>query len=149
MNAHVEIYTDGACEPNPGLGGWAAVLLYKGRCKVIYGGTRDTTNNRMEMFGAIQGLRALTKPVQVTIYTDSQYLSNGASSWVKTWIKKGKLEKKKNPDLWRVLNDLQSLHQVEWKWVKGHNGNQYNELADQYAGVGRRTQVACAQEWLA
>ena len=148
----VVIYTDGGCWPNPGPGGWAAVLSAGGRRKVVYGGERRTTNNRMEMLAAIQGLRALTRCVPVTIYTDSQYLLFGASLWVKNWVRKGKLDQMKNPDLWLELHSLQSAIPVEWKWVKGHNGCYLNELADEYAYRGKTAMmsgdVSAKSEWL-
>lgn len=147
-DADVVCYTDGACCPNPGPGGWSSVLLCRGRCKVLYGGERHTTNNRMEMKGAIMAMRALTRSVPMTIYTDSLYLQQGASVWVHSWIKNNKINERKNPDLWMEIYELQSKIPVTWKWVKGHNGDRYNEMADRYAVIGSQSQVECTAVWL-
>jgi ribonuclease HI len=133
----VEIFTDGACKGNPGPGGWAALLHCKGVQKSISGGQRVTTNNRMEMMAAIMALEALKRPCQVIITTDSQYLMKGITEWLKNWKKRGWLtsEKKpvKNSDLWKRLDEVVSRHQVEWRWVRGHNNHRENEIADALA----------------
>ncbi|QKT08909.1 ribonuclease HI [Gordonia sp. X0973] len=134
----VEISTDGACLGNPGPGGWGAVLRYRGHEKRISGSAPDTTNNQMELTGAIEGLAALTKPSSVVIYTDSSYVRNGITKWVAGWQRNGwrTADKKpvKNVELWQRLVDEEARHpNVVWKWVKGHNGDHYNEIADELA----------------
>jgi ribonuclease HI len=137
----VEIYTDGACSGNPGPGGWGAVLRYGTRQKELHGGEPETTtNNRMELMAAIQALEALTRPVAVRIHTDSVYLRNGITAWLPRWRRNGwqTTDKKpvKNADLWRRLAGAIESHQVEWLWVKGHDGNPGNERADALANLG-------------
>lgn len=137
----VEIFTDGACSPNPGPGGWGAVLRYGTVEKEIYGGEADvTTNNRMELTAPIRALESLTRPVAVQLYTDSTYVRNGIMSWVPKWKTNGWLtsakEPVKNADLWRELDDAAARHQVEWHWVKGHAGHPENERADRLAVKG-------------
>ncbi|GED96163.1 ribonuclease H [Gordonia crocea] len=133
----VEISTDGACLGNPGPGGWGAVLRYRGHEKRISGAVPDTTNNQMELTGAIEALAALTKPSTVVLYTDSSYVRNGITKWVAGWQRNGwrTADKKpvKNVELWQRLVDEESRHSVTWKWVKGHNGDHYNEIADELA----------------
>lgn len=133
----VEISTDGACLGNPGPGGWGAVLRYRGHEKEISGGASDTTNNKMELTAAIEGLAALTKPSKVVLYTDSTYVRNGIMKWVAGWQTNGWQTKDrkpvKNADLWRRLIDEEKRHQVTWRWVKGHAGDHYNEIADRLA----------------
>ena len=128
------LYTDGACSGNPGPGGWGALLTMGSHEKELCGAEAHTTNNRMEMMAAIQGLRALKNPCQVDLYTDSQYLRMGITSWIVGWKKNGwkTADKKpvKNEDLWRVLEDLVSIHDIRWHWVKGHNGHPENERVD-------------------
>jgi ribonuclease HI len=128
------LYTDGACSGNPGPGGWGALLTMGAHEKELCGAEAHTTNNRMEMMAAIQGLRALKNPCQVDLYTDSQYLRMGITSWIVGWKKNGwkTADKKpvKNEDLWRVLEDLVSIHDIRWHWVKGHNGHPENERVD-------------------
>jgi ribonuclease HI len=130
----IEIYTDGACLGNPGRGGWAAVLLHKDNRKEISGGESLTTNNRMELRAAIEGLRALKKTSNVIIYTDSKYVMDGITKWIFNWKKNGwkGADKKpiKNVDLWQDLDIEVSKHQLKWVWVKGHSGNKFNEIAD-------------------
>lgn len=137
MSDKITIYTDGACLGNPGKGGWGAVLLYKEHCKKISGSAKETTNNRMEMQAVIEALRALKKSSQVVVYTDSKYVQNGISEWINSWKKNGwkNAAKKpiKNVDLWQELDLEAAKHHVEWKWVKGHNGDKYNEMADELA----------------
>lgn len=137
MENKIEIYTDGSSLGNPGPGGWGAILIHPKKIKKLSGGFAYTTNNRMEMTAAIEALKALTRPCKVTLYTDSQYLKNGITQWIKGWKKKGwKTASKtdvKNKDLWQELDALMEKHQVDFQWVKGHAGNEYNELCDSLA----------------
>lgn len=130
----VVIYTDGACSGNPGPGGWGAILTFGGFEKELNGGEAETTNNRMELLGAISALEALTRPCSVDLYTDSAYVRSGITSWINGWKRNGwrTADKKpvKNEDLWRRLDDAQARHRVEWHWVKGHAGDPMNERAD-------------------
>jgi ribonuclease HI len=140
MSQHVEIYTDGACKGNPGVGGWGAWLKYNGNEKSIFGGEENTTNNRMEMTAVIRALEALKRPSEVKLYTDSSYVQKGMIEWMAGWKSKNwrTANKKpvKNDDLWKQLDALSNLHQIEWIWVKGHAGNDGNERADQLANAG-------------
>jgi ribonuclease HI len=140
MTPKVLIYTDGACSGNPGPGGWGAVLIYGEKRKEICGGDLATTNNRMELMGAIQALEALTKPCKVELHTDSQYVQKGIHEWIHSWKKRGWLtaDKKpvKNDDLWKRLDTARLRHEVDWRWVKGHAGHELNELADELARRG-------------
>lgn len=133
----VEIYTDGACRGNPGIGGWGALLKCNGKQKTLYGGAENTTNNRMELTGAIEALNALQKPSEVVLWTDSKYVKDGISSWIVNWKKRGwrtaANKPVKNADLWLQLDELSAKHEVQWCWVKGHAGNEGNEMADQLA----------------
>ncbi len=133
----IEIYTDGACIGNPGPGGWAALLIFLGTEKMISGGTHDTTNNRMEMQAAIEGLKQLKESCYVRLYSDSQLLVKGMTEWMEGWLARGfKTAAKKpvaNTDLWKVLLELADVHDIEWHWVKGHAGHQLNEAVDQEA----------------
>jgi ribonuclease HI len=133
----VEIYTDGACRGNPGPGGWGVLLRYNSQEKTLSGSEPHTTNNRMELQAAIQGLMALTKPCTVDLYTDSQYVRQGMMSWLAQWKKKGwrnsKREPVKNADLWKMLDALAEKHDMHWHWVKGHSGHPENERADALA----------------
>ena len=133
----VELYTDGACRGNPGKGGWGAILVYGKFEKELSGGERETTNNRMELSAAIEGLSALKEPCEVTLYSDSKYLVDAyLQGWVESWHKAGwrrGKEKLKNPDLWERLYALTEMHKVEFIWVKGHNGHDYNERCDRLA----------------
>ena len=133
----VKLYTDGACRGNPGKGGYGAILVYGKYEKEISGGERETTNNRMELMAAIVGLEALKEPCEVTLYSDSKYLVDAYNegwvfSWEKNSWKRGK-EPLKNPDLWQRLFELTGRHRVTFIWVKGHNGNPYNERCDSLA----------------
>ena len=136
----VEIFTDGACSPNPGPGGWGAILRYGRHEREIYGGEPDTTNNRMEIMAAIQGLESLTRPSTVHVYTDSVYLRRGITEWLARWKLNGwqTRDKKpvKNADLWMRLDVAAEEHQVQWFWVKGHAGHPENERADELACRG-------------
>ncbi|OCH82699.1 ribonuclease HI [Gordonia sp. UCD-TK1] len=142
-SAVVEISTDGACLGNPGPGGWGAVLRYKGTEKRISGSEPDTTNNKMELTAAIEGLAALTRPSTVIIYTDSTYVRNGIMKWVNGWQANGWKTKDrkpvKNADLWRRLVEEEKRHKVEWRWVKGHAGDHFNEIADELATTAARS----------
>jgi ribonuclease HI len=136
----VEIFTDGACKGNPGLGGWGALLVAEGVEKEICGGARDTTNNRMELQAVIEALSALKRPCMVTLHTDSQYVQKGISEWIHGWKARGwktaAREPVKNEDLWKALDAAQAMHTVEWRWVRGHNGHPGNERADMLANRG-------------
>lgn len=140
MSESVEIYTDGACKGNPGPGGWGALLKWGGHEKALCGGEMSTTNNRMELQAVIEALRALNRPMQVVIHTDSQYVQKGISEWLRNWKARGwkTADRKpvKNVDLWQQLDALVSGHQVEWRWVRGHAGNAGNERADALANQG-------------
>lgn len=139
-DSKVEIFTDGACKGNPGPGGWGALLRSHGQEKTLYGGEADTTNNRMELTAAIEALRALKRPCQVALTTDSQYVRKGITEWMANWKKRDwKTASKapvKNADLWRELDALNSQHDIEWHWVKGHSGHRENEIADSLANRG-------------
>ena len=135
---HVDIYTDGACRGNPGPGGWGAILVYAGREKELSGGEPHTTNNRMELCGVIAALSARKEPCEVTLTTDSKYVSDAViNGWAKGWRARGwkKADKSPalNPDLWEQLLQLLDQHQVTFVWVKGHAGHPYNERCDQLA----------------
>lgn len=136
----VEIFTDGACKGNPGPGGWGAVLRYGDQEKLLWGGDKDTTNNRMELLAAIEALSALNKSCSVVLTTDSQYVRKGITEWITGWRKNGwKTAAKKpvkNADLWQRLDDLSAQYKIDWRWVKGHSGHPENELADQLANRG-------------
>jgi len=133
----VEIYTDGACRGNPGPGGWGVLLRYGNHERRLYGAEPDTTNNRMELRAAIEGLSALQRPCLVRVTTDSQYVRKGITEWMANWKRRGwrTADKKpvKNIDLWQQLDALNARHQVEWHWVRGHTGHPENELADALA----------------
>ena len=136
----VEIFTDGACRGNPGLGGWGVVLRFGGHEKHLHGGEQTTTNNRMELMAAIRGLQALKEPCRVRLTTDSQYVKQGISEWLVKWKQNGwktaSRDPVKNQDLWQMLDEETRRHDVQWHWVKGHNGHAENELADQLANRG-------------
>ena len=140
MKHAVEIYTDGACRGNPGPGGWGALLRYGDVDKRLYGGEHLTTNNRMELKAVIEALSALSKPCKATLTSDSTYVLKGISEWLPNWKKRGwrTAGKKpvKNGDLWKTLDDLAEMHEIEWHWVKGHSGHIENELVDQLANRG-------------
>ncbi len=135
--AEVDIFTDGACRGNPGPGGWAAILRYRGTERELVGGEAMTTNNRMEMTAAIAGLEALKRPCRVNLYTDSQYLRDGITRWLPAWKARGwrTADKKpvKNIDLWQRLDLAAASHGVAWHWVRGHAGHPENERADALA----------------
>ena len=143
---HVEIATDGACKGNPGPGGWGAVIRSGAREKDISGGENSTTNNRMELMAAIKALEALKKPCRITLSTDSKYVMDGLTKWIHGWRKNGwkTADRKpvKNADLWQELVTASAPHQIDWKWVKGHNGHPDNERADKLASDAALTMMA-------
>ena len=136
----IEIYTDGACRGNPGPGGWGALLIAGKHEKTLHGGEPETTNNRMELTAAIEALNALTGPRKVVLHTDSKYVMDGISKWMPNWKERGwKTSAKKpvkNQDLWQALDEAANRHEIDWRWVKGHNGNPGNEKADELANLG-------------
>jgi ribonuclease HI len=140
LNNAVEIYTDGACSGNPGPGGWGVLMIWRDDEKELFGGEPKTTNNRMELMAAIQALESLNRQISVTLYTDSKYVLDGITKWIKGWKKNGwrTAAKKpvKNDDLWRRLDEALAGHEVDWQWVKGHAGNEGNERADDLANKG-------------
>ncbi len=145
MTDKVLIYTDGACLGNPGPGGWGVLLIKGNTQKELSGAEADTTNNRMELMAAIKGLQALTKPSDVILTTDSQYVRLGMTTWLVNWQKRGwrKADNKpvKNADLWQELVAAAALHKVEWRWVKGHSGVHENEVVDTLANQAAHTLV--------
>ncbi|MBA3517102.1 MAG: ribonuclease HI [Rhizobiales bacterium] len=136
----VVIHTDGACSGNPGPGGWGAILEMAGGAKELFGGEPQTTNNRMELIAAIEALSALTRPAAVELHTDSQYLRQGITQWIRNWKRNGwkTSDRKpvKNVDLWQRLDALIAGHKVDWRWVRGHAGHDLNERADALARQG-------------
>jgi ribonuclease HI len=149
MTPQVVIHTDGACSGNPGPGGWGAVLHFKDKEKELCGGELATTNNRMELMGAIQALEVLTKPCKVELHTDSQYVMKGIMEWIHAWKRRGWLtaDKKpvKNDDLWKRLDAARLRHDVDWRWVKGHAGHEFNERADVLARQGMTETLEAAR----
>jgi ribonuclease HI len=133
----VDIYCDGACSGNPGIGGFGAILRYGDREKEISGSSSETTNNRMEMTGAIAALESLKRPCRVRVTTDSQYLVKGMTEWLPGWVRKGWINSRKEPvlnqDLWERLQALAKIHRIEWIWIKGHAGHPENERCDKLA----------------
>lgn len=138
----VDVYSDGACKGNPGVGGWGVLLRYGEVEKRLCGGARDTTNNRMELMAVIEGLKSLNQACRVRVHTDSQYVQKGISEWLPNWVRRGWKTASggavKNQDLWRALAEQAARHQVEWFWVKGHAGHPGNEIADALANEGVR-----------
>ncbi|HEY6281038.1 MAG TPA: ribonuclease HI [Burkholderiales bacterium] len=136
----VEIYTDGACKGNPGIGGWGAFLKYSGSTCELFGGEAQTTNNRMELTAVIKALSVLKRPCKVKLHTDSRYVQLGISEWIHDWKKRNwrTADKKpvKNDDLWKRLDEVAAKHQIEWIWVEGHAGDEGNEHADCLANLG-------------
>jgi ribonuclease HI len=137
MAEKIHIYSDGACRGNPGPGGWGTLLKYNGSEKELYGAEEDTTNNRMELMGAISGLESLTKECEVVLTTDSQYVMKGITEWLEGWKsrnwKTAAKKAVKNQDLWIRLDEACKPHQIDWQWVKGHSGHEENERVDQLA----------------
>ena len=133
----VEIYTDGACRGNPGVGGWGALLRFGNVERAIKGAERNTTNNRMELMAAIEALAALKRKIRVNLYTDSKYVKNGITQWLPQWRsrnwKTASKKPVKNVDLWQRLEQLAAAHEVHWAWVRGHAGDPGNEAADRLA----------------
>jgi ribonuclease HI len=137
----VSIWTDGGCKPNPGPGGWAAILKFRDTVKELSGGEAETTNNRMELTAAAEALTALTRPCTVVLHTDSEYLKNGITRWHTGWVRKNWRnaagDPVKNMDLWRRILDAAKPHRVEWVWIRGNSGDVMNERADQLATAAR------------
>ncbi len=133
----IQIYTDGSCLGNPGPGGWAALMCYKGTRKMKSGHAKDTTNNRMEITAVIEALKLLKESCLIDLYTDSKYVMDGAQQWMPNWKAKGWMRTKKEPvknvDLWQALDAELGRHQINWHWVKGHSGHPENEAVDQAA----------------
>ena len=140
MTQIIEIYTDGACRGNPGPGGWGALLIAGKHQKTMHGGDPETTNNRMELTAAIEALNALKGHSNVILHTDSKYVMDGINDWMPNWKKRGwkttARKPVKNKDLWQALDDAVSRHEIDWRWVKGHDGNPGNEMADELANRG-------------
>lgn len=140
MTDVVEIYTDGACKGNPGIGGWGVLIERDGKTRELHGGDALTTNNRMELTAVIRALEALEPGTRARLHTDSQYVQLGIRDWIHSWKKRGwktaGRKPVKNEDLWRRLDDLAAVHDVEWLWVRGHDGNSGNERADELANLG-------------
>lgn len=140
--SRVTIYSDGACEPNPGPGGWGAVLVREGNSKEISGGSKWTTNNQMELMAAIEALRSLNKTCEVDFYTDSRYLQRGITDWIAKWKRNGwrtaGRRQVKNKALWQELDRLDQLHEISWHWIEGHAGNWGNERAHRLASIAMR-----------
>lgn len=140
MSDIIDIYTDGACKGNPGIGGWGALLVNGGHERELFGGEPLTTNNRMELTAVIRALAALKRRCRVRVHTDSKYVQQGISEWIHAWKKRGwkTADRKpvKNEDLWRELDTLAMQHDIEWLWVKGHSGHDGNERADALANMG-------------
>lgn len=140
MSETIDIYTDGACKGNPGPGGWGALLKWGGHERELFGGEAATTNNRMELMAVIEALRALKRPMDVVVHTDSQYVHKGITEWMRNWKTRGwkTADRKpvKNVDLWQQLDELVAAHRVRWQWVRGHSGHPGNERADALANRG-------------
>ena len=136
----VEIFTDGACKGNPGIGGWGALIQYNGQTRELFGGVKLTTNNRMELLAVIRALEALTRPCKIHLHTDSTYVQKGISEWIHLWKKQNwrtsNKKEVKNNDLWKKLDQLAQQHQIDWLWVRGHSGHDGNEQADKLANQG-------------
>jgi ribonuclease HI len=136
----IHIFADGACKGNPGRGGWGALLRCNGEERELFGGEPSTTNNRMELTAVIEALAALKRPSEVVVYTDSQYVQKGITEWIHGWKARGwrtaAKEPVKNVDLWKKLDEIAALHDVDWVWVKGHAGHEGNERADALANKG-------------
>jgi ribonuclease HI len=141
----VQLITDGSCLGNPGPGGWAAILRYNAHKRELYGSEPRTTNNRMELTAAIEGLRALTEDCEVEIVTDSEYLKNGITQWIAGWKRKGWITSQKNPvvnrDLWEALDALTAKHKTHWSWTKGHASHEDNNRCDELAQRAAREQI--------
>ena len=138
----VEIWTDGGCKPNPGPGGWAAILRFRGHTRELSGAEAETTNNRMELTAAAAALEALTRPCTIILHTDSEYLKNGITRWHTGWVRKNWRnaagDPVKNMDLWRRILDAAKPHSIDWRWVRGHSGDPMNTRADELATQARK-----------
>lgn len=138
----VEIWTDGGCKPNPGPGGWAAILKFRDVVKELTGAEAETTNNRMELTAAASALEALKRPCHVVLHTDSQYLKNGITRWSTGWVRKNWISSTGDPvaniDLWQRILEAAKLHRIDWQWVRGHSGHDMNERADRLATEARK-----------
>ena len=136
----VEIWTDGACKGNPGIGGWGAYLIYGKHVKELFGGEKETTNKRMELTAVIEALRLLNRPCKIVLHVDSSYVKDGITKWIDGWKAKNwrtaNKQPVKNVDLWQALEEQIARHEIEWRWVKGHAGIEGNEKADQLANKG-------------
>ena len=136
----IQIYTDGACSGNPGIGGWGAILIYNNTKKEIFDGDANTTNNKMELTAVIKSLESLKEECEIDLYTDSKYVKNGITEWIYSWKKNdwknSKREEVKNKDLWQKLDELSKIHKINWFWVKGHEDNELNNRADELARNG-------------
>jgi ribonuclease HI len=145
-NAKVVIYSDGGARPNPGPGGWAALLIYGDTQKELYGYDPATTNNRMELTAAVGALSALKRPCEIEFHTDSQYLRKGITEWIQSWMKNGWRTSTKKPvenqELWMQLHALTQQHNIDWRWVRGHAGNSWNEQVDQLATRAREQRIS-------
>ena len=143
----VRLITDGACKGNPGRGGWAAILRYNEHKRELYGCQAHTTNNRMELTAAIEGLKALKEPCEVVVVTDSEYLKNGITTWIHNWKRRGWMTAEKKPvvnqDLWQELDAVVSHHKVSWEWTRGHAAHEDNNRADELASEAASNQLAC------
>ena len=146
MNERVTIYTDGGCKPNPGAGGWAALLIYGEVERTLYGYESATTNNRMELTAAVRALSALNRPCEVEFHTDSTYVRNGITAWLSNWQRNGwrtaSGKPVENQDLWRALYAQTQQHRIRWVWVRGHAGNRCNERVDQLATQAREQRMS-------
>lgn len=146
----VQLITDGACLGNPGPGGWACILRYGKHKKELYGAEPHTTNNRMELRAAVEGLRALKQPCEVEVVTDSEYLKNGITNWIRRWKQNGWLTAQKKPvanqDLWQQLDELAGRHKVRWTWTKGHASHADNNRCDELATMAAARQISSAPE---
>ena len=140
VSGGVDVFTDGACKGNPGVGGWGALLKFGDSTRELCGGEAHTTNTRMELTAVIRALEALNRKCHIRVHTDSKYVQQGITEWIHAWKKRGwkTVDKKpvKNEDLWRQLDDLAREHDIEWRWVKGHAGHAGNERADELANQG-------------
>ncbi|HEX7360146.1 MAG TPA: ribonuclease HI [Bryobacteraceae bacterium] len=143
---HVQLITDGACCGNPGKGGWACILRFGEHKRELYGCDPQTTNNRMEITAAIEGLKRLKETCSVEIVTDSEYLKNGITKWIQGWKRNGWMSREKQPvknqDLWKALDELVSAHQMQWKWTKGHASHEDNNRCDELATRAARQQIS-------
>ncbi|MCD8516958.1 MAG: ribonuclease HI [Burkholderiaceae bacterium] len=146
----VEIWTDGACKGNPGVGGWGVLLKRDHHEKTLCGGEPDTTNNRMELTAVIEALNVLKRPCHIILHTDSQYVQKGITEWLPNWKLRGwrtaAKQPVKNADLWQKLDDAAARHQIDWRWVRGHDGDPGNERADELANEGVLTVVRSTEK---